>query len=115
MPGTYPCGAVTMPRRWGGHRVPIRIHGLIIVMPLLSSFGILIAGGGAEAFFLVFIATGPLLTATVLVHEIGHIAEAARHGGTPSHILLWPLGGLAITRYHPTSHRENALIAAAGA
>jgi len=87
---------------------------MIVVMPLLSSFGILIAGGGAEAFFLVLIATGPLLYVTVLVHEIGHIAEAARHGGTPSHILLWPLGGLAITRYHPTSHRENALIAAAG-
>lgn len=114
MPGTFPCGAITLPKRLGGHRVPVRIHFLIVVMPVVSGISVLATRGGASAFFLVLITTGPLLSATVLIHEIGHIFESARHGGTPSHILLWPLGGLAITRHSATSHRENALIAAAG-
>jgi Zn-dependent protease len=39
---------------------------------------------------------GPVLWGTVLVHELGHAFVARRHGIPCSHILLWPLGGLAV-------------------
>ena len=42
MPHTYPAGSLTLPQRWGGHVVPIRVHALIIVMPLVSSFTVCI-------------------------------------------------------------------------
>ena len=113
MPLTVGVGALKLPQRWGGHRIPVRLHALIFVMPVLSALMALIRGG-ASAFALVFISVGPLGVLMVLVHELGHIAEAARHGCTPSHILLWPLGGLAVVATCGQSHRQFALIAAAG-
>ena len=86
---------------------------LILVFPVLSSLLALLRAGG-PAFALVFVSEGPLGVLMVLVHELGHIAEAARHGCTPSHILLWPLGGLAVFATRGHSHRQHALIAAAG-
>jgi Zn-dependent protease len=50
----------------------------------------------------------------VLVHECGHIAVAAKYGSSPSHILLWPLGGMAVTAMCGQTHRQQAEIAAAG-
>ena len=92
---------------------PVRLHVLILVFPVLSSLLALLRAG-VPAFALVFVSRGPLGVLMVLVHELGHIAEAARHGCTPSHILLWPLGGLAVIATCGNSHRQHALIAAAG-
>ena len=114
MPWTVPCGALRLPARWGGHRVPILLHLLLLAMPLLAGLSTLARGDGGLAFLIVLLSTGPLGVLMVLVHECGHIAEAARHGCTPSHILLWPLGGLAVTASCGRSHRQHALIAAAG-
>ena len=113
MPLTVGVGALKLPQRWGGHRIPVRLHVFIFVMPVLLALMALVRGGG-PAFALVFISFGPLGVLMVLVHELGHIAEAARHGCTPSHILLWPLGGLAVVATCGQSHRQFALIAAAG-
>ena len=116
MPLTVGVGALKLPQRWGGHRIPVRLHVLILVFPVLSSLLALLAllRAGVPAFALVFVSRGPLGVLMVLVHELGHIAEAARHGCTPSHILLWPLGGLAVIATCGNSHRQHALIAAAG-
>ena len=114
MPWTVPFGSLRLPARWGGHRVPIRLHLLILAMPLLASLTTLARGDGGLAFLIVLLSTGPLGVLMVLVHECGHIAEAARHGCTPSHILLWPLGGLAVIASCGSSHRQMALIAGAG-
>ena len=113
MPLTVGVGALKLPQRWGGHRIPVRLHVLILVMPVLSSLLALVRAGG-PAFALVFVSEGPLGVLMVLVHELGHIAEAVRHGCSPSHILLWPLGGLAVVATCGNSHRQFARIAAAG-
>jgi Zn-dependent protease len=114
MPMTVSCGTLKLPARWGGHRVPIRLHAMIGVVPLVSAFTVLARGGGGLGFLLVLLSTGPLLVVMTLVHELGHISEAARHGCTPSHILLWPLGGLAVISTAEQSHWQHAQIAAAG-
>ena len=110
MPLTVGVGALKLPQRWGGHRIPVRLHVLILVMPVLSSLLALVRAGG-PAFALVFVSEGPLGVLMVLVHELGHIAEAVRHGCSPSHILLWPLGGLAVVATCGNSHRQFARIA----
>ena len=40
-----------------------------------------------------FLALGPVLLATILIHELGHCLAARSVGGTAESILLWPLGG----------------------
>ena len=79
--------------------IPIRVH---IFMPLLwafmtlqgLTFGFNRYGLVAVSYFALLY--GPVLWGTVLVHELGHAFVARRHGIPCSHILLWPLGGLAV-------------------
>ena len=59
MPLTVGVGALKLPQRWGGHRIPVRLHVLILVMPVLSSLLALVRTGG-PAFALVFVSEGPL-------------------------------------------------------
>ena len=113
-PGTVSIGSFRVPARWGGHAVPVYLHVMLLVMPLVAGLAILAQGGGGMAFLLVLVVTGPLLVLMVFVHEVGHVAEAARHGCTPRLILLWPLGGLAVIATTAVDPKHRALIAAAG-
>jgi len=53
------------------------------------------------------------LLASVLLHELGHVAACRRLGGTADEILLWPLGGLAACR-PPHDWWSNLVVAMAG-
>lgn len=58
---------------------------------------------------------GPVLFMTILVHEVGHVVAALWCGGRATHILLWPLGGLAfVSDFGDTSPRADAIVAMAG-
>jgi len=77
--------------------IPIRVH-------LLLPFCMIAAGISAAlqtamympAIIMAMVISGPLLFMTVLVHEFGHMFAALRCGCRAEHILLWPLGGLAV-------------------
>lgn len=44
------------------------------------------------------LAASAILFVTVLIHEFGHVMAARMTGGSADEILIWPLGGLAMTR-----------------
>lgn len=54
-----------------------------------------------------------LILLSVIVHEFAHIFAARGTGGAANEILLWPAGGLAMTRPAPTFHSQF-LTSAAG-
>ncbi|MEZ5976395.1 MAG: site-2 protease family protein [Planctomycetota bacterium] len=95
--------------------IPIRVHRwLLILMAVLvlgagftgQGWNTLAAAGSAAALL--------VLTATVLVHELGHALVARRHGVDVVDITLWPLGGMAHLRNMPEDARVEARIAFAG-
>lgn len=65
-----------------------------------------------------YLALGALLNVvlffTVWVHELGHCFAAKRIGGEVSHILLWPLGGLAYISTEDASAKGDLFVAVAG-
>lgn len=60
-----------------------------------------------------FLAYGPVLMLTVLVHELGHCLASRSVGAAVHGILLWPLGGLAFVG-HSSSPARDLLVAVAG-
>lgn len=68
---------------------------------------------GALYFFLA-VCEMAILFGTVLVHEFGHCFATRRVGGEVSHILLWPLGGLAYVNLDGTSAKGDLWVAIAG-
>lgn len=110
------CGSISLPRCLGGNgdSVPLYAHWMLCIVPGLACLGALVAGAGVGGFFLALVAMGPLLFATVLVHEVGHLIMAQRKGGQPVKILLWPLGGLAVTANVSSDHCDRIKISAAG-
>lgn len=107
---TWHAGHVTV----SGEQVPLRVHVLLGAVPAMACVSVLARGGSFAETFLTFVATGPLLFGTVLVHEIGHLVQAARRGATPVEILLWPLGGLAITANSSSDPTDRIAISASG-
>ena len=105
---TIPFGKVWIPGCCGAQsaKVSIRWHILLLAYPVLIVLNVLrgsktcVSCNWLENLF-VQLASVPLLFCAIIVHEIGHLAMARLHGGVPSHILLWPLGGLAV-HYGPT-------------
>ena len=96
------------------YSVPVKIHYLLFAVPALSCLSALVAGGGAGAFFLALSSSGPLLYLAVLIHEVGHLIAAAQCGSKPQFILLWPMGGLAVTADAAGSPKDRAYVSAAG-
>lgn len=87
------------------------------VSPLLFVYvGIILILSSFAGFYLFFLsAVGSLvLFGTVLVHELGHCQATRSVGGTVSHILLWPLGGLAYVNLDSTSAKGDLWVAVAG-
>lgn len=56
---------------------------------------------------------GPILLATVLVHELAHCLAARLTGSRVHNIILWPLGGLSYVG-HSIGPKEDLLVAVAG-
>lgn len=92
----------------------MRVHWLL---PALWAFecliGLLSVGWEWLDFAVVLLLYGPLLWATVLLHELCHCWMARRVGGTVDAILLWPLGGLSFVGRTPST-RADLKVAAAG-
>lgn len=88
------------------------------VSPVLYVYiGITLLFGALTASFYVFALqafAGALLFGTVLVHELGHCAAARAVGGEVSHILLWPLGGLAYVNVEATDAKGDFFVSFAG-
>ena len=92
--------------------IPIRVHVLLSAVTLFYTLLAWMAYGVGVAA-LVFWLTGPILWATVLVHELGHCLAARKLGCLVDSILLWPLGGLAYLS-HTDNAKHDLIIAAAG-
>lgn len=94
--------------------VPIRVHLLLPLVTVLAALGAWAAGSGWVGVVLAIVLSGPLLFATVLVHELGHVFAARRCGLQCDHILLWPLGGLAMIGSGASGPKNQIFISAAG-
>lgn len=53
-----------------------------------------------------FLAFGPILMITVLIHELGHCFASRKVGAAVHAILLWPLGGLAFVGHSSTPQKD---------
>ena len=113
---SWEVGSVTLPRCLGGNgeQVPLRAHILLGAVPAMACVSTALQGGTFAGVFFTFVATGPLLFGTVLVHEMGHLIQATRRGAHPVEILLWPLGGLAISSNASDDPRDRIAISASG-
>jgi len=75
-------------------KIPVFIHFLfpiIIILDIANSFRF----SSPFLWMLLFIVLDVFLFLSVLIHELGHCAATRCVHGHVSHILLWPLGGLA--------------------
>lgn len=91
--------------------IPIRLHVLFLAL-----LGLQVAAGfivSKEWALFWFILLGPILLATVLIHELGHSLAARSVGGEAHGILLWPLGGLAFIG-HTAGPKADMWVAFAG-
>lgn len=93
--------------------VPLRIHYLWLLFIVFSAFPAFYTSTIVGIYCLIF--TGPILFATILLHEMGHAFMAMQLGGEVRQILIWPLGGLTYVSFFGDSNpRADALIAVAG-
>jgi len=104
---------------WYTRSIPFfTIFGIDVrISPLLVMYIILVAVINACFgwwYLALSLATSVVLFFTVLVHELGHCAAARLVGGSVSHILLWPLGGLAFIATDDASAMGDMFVAIAG-
>jgi stage IV sporulation protein FB len=92
--------------RWAG--VQVRLHVFFLLFAVIALH--LSSTGANEKFFWQTVAVLSILFVSVLAHEVGHCLAAWRVGGTPDHILLWPLGGL--TQVHFSQDPQSELMVA---
>ena len=96
---------------WFG--VPITIHYSFFLVTLLSVI-VSIRHLSWQITLYEFIIMGPILFITILIHEFGHIKMSQRLGGHAVEIILWPLGGLAVSSSPNPATPQNMLLVAAG-
>ena len=82
--------------------VPVRLHFTFV---LLVIFLIVVGAGGGQsmlagAIYLI------ALFASVLLHELGHVAVSKRYGISTIEIVMFPIGGLARLERLPKPHEE---------
>ena len=109
-------GSIWLPGCCGSEstRVPLRWHVLLLAIPVLTVLNALRLNFKDINHLFLQLANVPLLFVAVIVHEVGHLVAAKAHGGVPSHILLWPLGGLAVAHGPTMSLGARIRIALAG-
>lgn len=99
--------------RWFGIQVRVSVLFLLFVVVILWP------SGKSREFQQSLDAMGTralavaVLFGLVLLHEFGHCAAAWRVGGEPDHILIWPLGGLAVSDV-PNTPRARLITSAGG-
>jgi len=97
-----------------GQAVPVKLHYTLILIPILAIISIIFTTFSIGSLFLVLIGSGPLLFFAVLIHEVGHLYACAQCGGQPEYILLWPMGGLAVSSKTGSTYSQRFYIAAMG-
>lgn len=90
--------------------IPIQIH---YTLPIYLCLSLLTSFSSPTNLIFIAIVNGPILFGTILVHEWGHCLMSKVVGGTATHILLWPLGGLAFIG-HNAGMCADILVALAG-
>jgi Zn-dependent protease len=96
---------------WFG--VPIRVHYsyfVIVVLSVLTSLRYF----SLKVSLYEFIVMGPILFLTVIIHEFGHILVSKQLGGKPIEIIMWPLGGVAVSTIPDPATALSMLLVAAG-
>ena len=108
-------GSVWLPGCCGGEssRVKVRWHLLMLVCIVLTFFNTMRHSFSLNSIFLT-LAGVPLLFLAVLANQIGQLVMLKAHGGTPSHIVLWHLGGMVPLHSPTMSLGARARIALAG-
>ena len=108
-------GSVWLPGCCGGEssRVKVRWHLLMLVCIVLTFFNTMRYSFSLDSLFLT-LAGVPLLFLAVLANQIGQLVMLKAHGGTPSHIVLWHLGGMVPLHSPTMSLGARARIALAG-
>ena len=91
--------------------VPIRVHLLFFAVVALGVVGQI--GRPWQNMVWAALVYGPLLWATILLHEGGHCFAAKRLGAAVHSITLWPLGGVALIG-QAASPRDDMVVALAG-
>ncbi|KAI8470627.1 MAG: hypothetical protein J3K34DRAFT_252144 [Monoraphidium minutum] len=91
--------------------IPLRLHLSFLLLLVVQTLAQI--PGGKWWVVVWLLAMGPILLATVLIHELGHCLAARQVGGKASGILLWPLGGLAFI-HHNASPKADMWVAFAG-
>eukprot|EP00322_Chrysochromulina_rotalis_P001311 CAMPEP_0115847080 /NCGR_PEP_ID=MMETSP0287-20121206/10194_1 /TAXON_ID=412157 /ORGANISM="Chrysochromulina rotalis, Strain UIO044" /LENGTH=534 /DNA_ID=CAMNT_0003300895 /DNA_START=145 /DNA_END=1750 /DNA_ORIENTATION=- len=84
------------------------------VLPAITMFGVFTNWPGFDFFLLQLVYSTFGVFGTVLVHEIGHVAAGLMLDCSPKHIILWPLGGLAVLADFPSVYMHRIIIAFAG-
>ena len=114
---TVPCCSVFVCGPAGCSRVPLRVHWSMLVFPALTLASVFFVKNDDKWFehftLLLFYSTVGLF-GTVIMHEIGHVSCGLFFGCTPKHIMLWPLGGLAVIANFPDEYMQRVAIAFAG-
>jgi Zn-dependent protease len=75
---------------------------ILVLADIIQSF----RWGGWYLWIVFFIAVDVVLFLSVLLHELAHCAATRCVGGHTSHILLWPLGGLAFVGHGASPKAE---------
>lgn len=86
--------------------IPVRLHFTFFLLLAVQVLGAIPTGKWWVLCW--FIVLGPVLLATIVVHEMGHSLAARCVGGEALGIMLWPLGGLAFI-HHNASPKGAAL------
>lgn len=103
--------ALTVFRAFG---IPVRVHLFFFIVTLGLFLRQTVFDPKSDVSPLdVFLLVVVLFFVTVFLHELGHCFAARAFGGEANEIVLWPLGGLALTEL-PPSPRAHFWTAAAG-
>jgi len=91
--------------------IPVKVHAFLIIFAVGTFFRQVLAPGGSERVFEVFLLTGPVLFGLILLHEFGHCFAGRLMDGEAKEIVMWPLGGLATVDVpqHWRAHTITAL------
>lgn len=90
----------------------LKLHGTWVLMLLFYALTAYVSGGVVSA--VVSLALALTLFATVVLHELGHIAAYRYYGMQAKDIILTPLGGVARGLGMTQVPRQELVIAAAG-
>jgi Zn-dependent protease len=93
--------------------IQVKVHFALVLLVAIWMLGSLVGPEPLWSAFQVLIFAG-VLFGSVLAHELGHCWGASRVGGHSHEIVLWPLGGLAMTSGADRSAFHEFVVTLAG-